>query len=176
MRPFDNLESRPAKSAIVVENTESGTTMLVFPGLVCWWWSLLFCGLGILFIVYNWHGVTRLVQLDDNVTWLGKPLVVAVMMIFFGVSFLFGHHRVTLTREGISRDLSVFGMGFQRIRSQFSAIKEIACDKSPMTGPVIWIYRTQGDRFIIEGFCSVEERDWVAEELKNVWRNARATA
>ncbi len=133
--------------------------------------------LGVVVLLWWWHGVVRLVQLDAD-AWGDRLLVrfffIGVIAIVFGFLFLFGHYRVTVTDEGVSRALSLFGINFLGNRAQFAAIKEIACEKYG-GDPVIWIYRTKGDRFVIE-FSSAEERDWVAKELNNVWQNAVATA
>jgi hypothetical protein len=64
-----------------------------------------------------------------------------------------------------------FGVPILRIRAEFTAIADIACGQN-VRSPAIWIDRAQGGRLHLADFSSVDERDWVAEELRKLWRNA----
>ena len=130
--------------------------------------------MGGLLLLWQRDLVARLVKLDWealNERWASKLVVVGLLSVFFGVIYLLGRYRITVTDNAVGRDLRLLGFPIIRYGAEFTAITKIVCGKN---GPssAVWIEQKQGGRFHLADFSSADERDWVAEELNKLWRNA----
>jgi hypothetical protein len=175
MTLFADLTLQPKNSRISVDRPDSDTVTLAFPRYFKWYWPAILCAVGIGLLAWEWRSVIQLLHLDAKVFQTKEPtraIISALGCLAFGVVFLVGRFRVTVTGERIGRALRVVGVRVVESRAEWATVADVACSASSAS-PVIWISPTEGGRFVIEGFASVEERDWVARELTAAWQNAR---
>jgi hypothetical protein len=173
---FDDLPTQLPQSGIHVESSDRGTT-LVFPGLSNLLWILLGYAIGFGTLLWERQHVVRLMNFEAAAWHERYPtgaVIVSVLMLLGGTLYLFGRQHVYITNKGLCRYLSVFGRSMFGATANFAEITDITSDKYS-GGPVIWIYKTPDDRFLIE-FSSVVERDWVAERLQTLWKSSKPVA
>ncbi len=171
MTPFA-LERQPKNSLMTVVFPDTETMVLVFPPTR---YVHVLCVVGVAGAIGL---MLALIVGTDPLGWrvrgVGKLVAVASALMLLAFMLLLGRHRLTLTRESVTRSLGVFGLVFPLDRVQFKEVTSIEC-RSDKFGAVLLLHRRKGGHLFIEGFRFAEERDWVADGLRGLWDDFKAT-
>jgi len=175
MTPFQS-GTEPKGSGIRITRRDMDTTVLILPRFFGWSWALLLIVLAVGIVLWQWQLAPRLFRMDreEAVLPLAEMLLCAGIMVFFAAILLAGRYRVTVTNESVTRGMSVFGINVLKDAARWEDIRRIACEMIKES-PVIRLHRFDGEPVLIEGFRSIEDRDWMVQELRSVWRDVKTT-